>query len=72
MTERPTTDRHPGQTLATIAAALVVVAAVLSQVFGLGWLEVGLVLVALLVVTSPALVPAFGFYLWAKRRGDLH
>jgi hypothetical protein len=34
---------------------------------GPGWMEIGLIVVALLFLTWPALA----FYAWARRRGDL-
>jgi hypothetical protein len=50
--------------------ALVVVVLVLDNVFGMGLVESGLVLLVLLPLLA-SVVMALAFYAWAKRRGDL-
>jgi hypothetical protein len=51
--------------LAIVLVVVVVVA--IPSLATLGWQELGLVVLALLLLTWPALA----FYAWAKRRGDL-
>ena len=52
-----------GTTLLLVAIGVITVAAWA----GLGWQETGLIVLALLLLTWPALA----FYAWARRRGDL-
>ena len=47
--------------------AAVAVLLVLCGLAGIGWQELGLIVLALLILVWPALA----FYAWAKRRGDL-
>ena len=70
MTDRPTTELSRLWPLAVAAVALVVVVLVLDNLFGLGLLESGLVLLVLLPLLA-SVVMALVFYAWAKRRGDL-
>ena len=67
MTEPPTTDGARVRPLVPATIALIVVILVLDNVFALGYLEIGLILLPLLVFGTPALA----FYFWARRRGDL-
>jgi hypothetical protein len=52
-----------GTKLLLVAIAVVGIATSL----GMGWQEIGFLLLALLLLTWPALA----FYAWARRRGDL-
>jgi hypothetical protein len=70
MTERPTSEPSRLWPLVGAAVALVVVVLVLDNVFGLGLLESGLVLLVMLPLAA-SVVMALVFYAWAKRRGDL-
>ena len=70
MTERPTGRPSRLWPLVAAAVALVVVVLVLDNVFGLGLLESGLVLLILLPLAA-SVVMALVFYAWAKRRGHL-
>ena len=70
MTERPTRESSRLWPVVAGAVALVVVVLVLDNVFGLGLLESGLVLLVLLPLAA-SVVMALVFYAWAKRRGDL-
>ena len=55
---------RPGLMPAAVAVAVLLI---LGGLAGLGWQEVGLIVVAVLILTRPALA----FYAWARRRGDL-
>ena len=70
MTERPTGESSRLWPLVAGAVALVVVVLVLDNVFGMGLVESGLVLLVLLPLLA-SVVMALAFYAWAKRRGDL-
>ena len=70
MTERPTGESSRLWPLLAGAAALVVIVLVLDNVFNMGLLETGLVLLVLLPLLA-SIVMALVFYAWAKRRGDL-
>jgi hypothetical protein len=70
MTQRPTSEPSRLWPLVAAAVALVVVVLVLDNVFSLGLLESGLVLLVLLPLLA-SVVMALVFYGWAKRRGDL-
>jgi hypothetical protein len=48
-------------------AAVVAVVLILGGLARLGWQELGLIVLALLLLTWPAVA----FYAWARRRGDL-
>jgi hypothetical protein len=67
MTEPQATGAPRSRPLAALAIPLLLVVLVLATLFGLGYLEIGLVLLLLL----PFAVPALAFYVWARRRGDL-
>jgi hypothetical protein len=66
-------EAHRRSALSGGAKLLLVILVVVLAVIGipalatLGWQELGLVVVALLILTWPALA----FYAWARRRGDL-
>ena len=70
MTERSTGESSRLWPLVAGAVALVVVVLVLDNVFGMGLVESGLVLLVLLPLLA-SVVMALAFYAWAKRRGDL-
>ena len=70
MTDRPNSAPSLLWPLVGAAAGLVVVVLVLDNVFGLGLLESGLVLLVLLPLLASVLM-ALVFYAWAKKRGDL-
>ena len=70
MTKRPTGEPSRLWPLVAAAVAVVVVVLLLDNVFGLGLLETGLILVVLLPLLA-SVVMAVAFYAWAKRRGDL-
>ena len=66
MTELP--GAHTGRLPRLVPVAVVVAALlILGGLAGLGFQEIGLIVLALLLLTWPALA----FYAWAKRRGDL-
>jgi hypothetical protein len=67
MTEPTRADAPRSRSLAVLAIPLLIVVALLALAYGLGYVEVGLILVVLL----PFALPALTFYVWAKRRGDL-
>ena len=68
MTEPTNAETPHRRPLAALAIPLLIVVLVLAVAFGLGYLEIGLVLLLVL----PFAVPALAFYVWAKRRGDLN
>jgi hypothetical protein len=69
MTELPRSGTDPRPTLggSTILLLVLIAVAGLAAWAGLGWQEIGLIVLALLLLTWPALA----FYAWARRRGDL-
>jgi hypothetical protein len=69
MTELPDARSAPSPVLGggtKLALALIAVVGIALSL-GLGYQEVGLILLALLLLTWPALA----FYAWARHRGDL-
>jgi uncharacterized membrane protein YkvI len=57
-----------GGTTLLLVILLVVLAVIgIPALAALGWPEIGLIVLALLILTWPALA----FYAWARRRGDL-
>lgn len=67
MTLEPSTSRAPQRSGLTLAAVLLVLLLVAGGLAGLGWQELGLIVLAVLLLTWPALA----FYAWARSRGDL-
>jgi fatty acid desaturase len=67
MTEPTRADAPRSRSLAVMAVPLLIVVVLLAVAYGMGYLEIGLILVVLL----PFALPALTFYVWAKRRGDL-
>ena len=56
-----------GTKLLLVLVAIIAIPVLMPAGAAFGWQEIGLVLLALLLLTWPALA----FYAWAKRRGDL-
>ena len=67
MTEPTRAGATRSRSLAVLAVPLLIVGVLLAVAYGLGYLEIGLILVVLLALALPALT----FYVWAKRRDDL-
>ncbi|GAA3185617.1 hypothetical protein GCM10010531_44770 [Blastococcus jejuensis] len=67
MTLEPSTSRTPQRSGLTLAAVLLALLLVAGGLAGLGWQELGLIVLAVLLLTWPALA----FYAWARSRGDL-
>ena len=67
MTEPGAAGPPRSRPLAALAIPLLIVVLVLAAAYGMGYLEIGLLLVLLI----PFVLPALTFYVWAKRRGDL-
>ena len=67
MTEPTSAETPRRRSFAALAIPLLIVVLVLAVAYGMGYLEIALVLVVLL----PFAVPALAFYVWARRRGDL-
>jgi hypothetical protein len=63
----PRSPLSGGTKLLLVVAALVIGVIVIPASAAMGWQEIGLIILALLILTWPALA----FYAWAKRRGDL-
>jgi uncharacterized membrane protein YhaH (DUF805 family) len=65
-TQRPSAPGGGAKLLLVIVLVVLAVIAIPASA-ALGWQEIGLILLAILLLTWPALA----FYAWARRRGDL-
>ena len=67
MTEPPTTDGRRLWILVVGTVVLAVALVLVAPLVSLGWPELALIV----SVPLSAALPAVGFYVWARRRGDL-